>query len=62
MGMTPKLSGDVEQAVARNHGCVRVAGQKASYVVMSIEIFRDMMGVGSDDDFAASLRAIDDGV
>ena len=60
--MAARLSSDVEQAVNRNHGCARVAGTKASYIVMSIEIFRDMMGVGSDEELAASLEAIDEGL
>ncbi len=60
--MIAKLSNEIEQAVEQNHGCVRIPGQNTSYVVMSIELYRDMMGVGSDEELAASLKAIDEGL
>ncbi len=32
-----------------------MAGQQGEHVVMSMAIFRDMMGVGSDEEFARSV-------
>lgn len=36
--------------------------QGESFVLMSIEVYRDLMGIGSDDDLAASLKAIHQGL
>jgi hypothetical protein len=60
--MTPELSNDIEQAVQRHHGCLQVKGQDSSYIVMSVETFREMMGVGTDEELTASLRAIEQGL
>ena len=62
LSMTPKLSNDIEQAVERNHGFMQVDGLRTSYVVMSIDAYREMMGVGSDEALSASLKAIDEGL
>lgn len=54
--MVPKLPEEIHEAVARNHGGpVEFEG---SYVVMSIDVFHDMMGVGDPEEFAASVHAI----
>jgi hypothetical protein len=60
--MTPELSNDIEQAVQQHHGCLQVKGQHTAYIVMSIETFRDMMGVGTDVELAASLDAVEQGL
>jgi predicted transcriptional regulator len=60
--MTHKLNSDIERAVEQNHGFMQVEGQRTSYVVMSIDAYREMMGVGSDEELAASLKAIDEGL
>ena len=60
--MTPKLTSDIEQAVEKNHGFMQVDGLRASYIVMSIAAYREMMGVGSDEELSASLKAIDEGL
>jgi hypothetical protein len=60
--MTPKLTNDIEQAVEQNHGFMQVDGQRTSYVVMSIDAYREMMGVGSNDELAVSLKAIEEGL
>jgi hypothetical protein len=50
---------EIESAVALHHGGpVAVAGQSGDHVVMSMAIFRDLMGVGGDEDFAASVAAL----
>lgn len=58
----PELSNDIEQAVEQNHGCVQVGGQRASYVVMSVEVYRKMTGVGTDEELQASLAAVEQGI
>ena len=55
----PIIPVDLEAAVALHHGGpVTVPGQQGDLVVMTVEIFRDMMGVGSDADFAASVASL----
>ncbi len=57
-----RLSNDIEQAVLEHRGCLRVKGDQTSYIVMSMEAFRDMMGVGTDEELKASLEAIEQGL
>ena len=55
----PLLPSEIEAAVAVHHGGpVTVAGLQGDHVVMSAAIFRDMMGVGDDAEFAASAAAL----
>lgn len=52
----PHLPAEIEAAVAAQHGGpVAVPGRQGEHVVMSLAIFRDMMGVGSDDELARSV-------
>ena len=59
--MTPKLPSNMEKAVQKHHGWLQVNGAQSAYVVVSMEIFCDMMGVGNDQEMAASLKAIEEG-
>jgi hypothetical protein len=55
----PSLPPEIEAAVAAQHGGpVAVPGQQGEHVVMSMAIFRDMMGVGDDAEFAKSVAGI----
>jgi hypothetical protein len=55
----PMLPADIEAVVAQHHGGpVPVTGQNGDHVVMSAAIFRDLMGVGCDEEFAASVAAL----
>jgi hypothetical protein len=60
--MTPKLSNDLQQAVQQNHGFTEAEADGAKFMVMSMDFYRDMMGVGSEDELQESLRAIDEGI
>jgi len=60
--MTPKLSNDLQQAVKQNHGFTEAEADGAKFVVMSMEFYRDMMGIGTDEQLAASLAAVDRGI
>jgi hypothetical protein len=56
--MPPELTIEQREALEKNQGFV----QGPSYVLMSIEMYRELMGVGSDADLADSLAAIDEGM
>ena len=60
--MNPKLSNDIQQAVEQNHGVTEAEGNGATFVVMSMDLYRDMLGIGSEEELAASLAAIDRGM
>jgi hypothetical protein len=55
----PLLPADIESVVSLHHGGpVSVAGQSGDHVVMSAQVFRDMMGVGDEEAFAASVAKL----
>ena len=56
--MKPELTHDQKEALNQGHGFV--CGP--SYVLMTTELYREMMGVGSDSEMNASLRAIQRGL
>ncbi len=61
----PKLSDDQRHALQSSAGkLVEVQDDQTrqTYVLMSVELFREMMGVGSDEEMAASLKAITEGL
>lgn len=60
--MKLQLTDEQKKAVAQHHGFVEVDGSEDSYVVLSRQVFREMMGVGSDDEYLASLKAIEEGL
>ena len=53
-GMKPELNDELQQALQQGRGFV----QGPSYVLMSVEVFREIMGVGTDDEMAASVAAL----
>lgn len=56
--MKPELTQD--QKVALDQGRGFVCGP--SYVLMTIDLYREMMGVGTDEEMGASLQAIERGL
>ena len=52
--MNPELTNEQQQALVENQGFV----QGQSYVLMSIDMFRNTMGVGSDEELASSIAAL----
>lgn len=56
-----QLTEELRQAVDSHRGFLEVDAGDSTYVVMSMNVFREMMGVGSDDEYQASVRAIEDG-
>ncbi len=51
------LTDQQKQALAANHGCV----QGDDFILMSIDVFRETMGVGTEEALAESLKAIEEG-
>jgi len=52
--MKPEVLKQLEEALKGSDGIV----QESSVIVMSIDVYRDMMGVGTDDELAASVTAL----
>lgn len=57
------LNPETEAAVEAQHGGpLPLAGQRSEYVVMRMDVYRELMGIGSDEEFAASVAAIREGL
>jgi hypothetical protein len=57
-----RLTEEQLHAVDQHHGFLEVEGGGTVYVVMSMQVFREMMGVGSQSAYEASLEAIREGL
>ena len=60
--MTTRLTDEQRNAVDEHHGFLEVEGGGTSYLVMSMQVYREMMGVGSEGQYAASVDAIREGL
>jgi predicted transcriptional regulator len=60
--MNPELIPALEQLVADHNGMVRLDGERSSFVVMSDQAYREMLGIGTDEELRESLAAIEQGV
>ena len=60
--MKPELTDQQRQAVDEHHGFIEVESGDSTYVLMSMQVYRDMMGVGSDAEYEASLKAVGEGL
>jgi hypothetical protein len=56
--MTPRLTEEQRQAIETHEGCVEVEDAQGKCVLMSIEVFREVMGVGTDREFQESVAAL----
>lgn len=56
--MTTKLTPELEDAVAAQQGCAMLSGHEQSYVLMRLDVYRELLGLDSDEDYQASLEAI----
>jgi hypothetical protein len=54
----PVLTSEQQAALQARRGFV----QGSSYVLMSIDVYREMLGVGDDEEFAASIKAVEEGL
>ncbi|MCH9652578.1 MAG: hypothetical protein K0U86_08750 [Planctomycetes bacterium] len=60
--INPQLTEEQRQALDQSHGLVEVDEEGRKYVLMSVEVYRDIMGVGTDEELGASLKAIQEGL
>ena len=63
--MTVKLPDELRNAVSSHPGVpLEIVDEQsqATYVVMPMQVYREMMGVGTDAEYAASLAAIREGL
>ncbi|QDT91476.1 hypothetical protein [Gimesia algae] len=60
--LKPRLTEEQRNALDQQHGLVEVDEEGRKYILMSIEIYRDMLGVGTDEELAASLNALNKGL
>jgi len=59
--MTPKITDELNQALHQHHGLVEAEGSDGKVVVMTMQVYRELMGVGSDEELQASVQAIEVG-
>ena len=58
--MTTNHPANIEQVVAEQHGGpIHIQG--TNVVAMSVDVYRDLVGVGTDQEFRESLAAIECG-
>ena len=60
--MTPRINEELDRALHEQHGFVQAEGSDGKVVVMSMQVYSEMMGIGSDEELAASLKAIEEGI
>ena len=60
--MAPKLTDEMKQALKQGHGFLKIEGEAGTCIVMTMQVYRDMMGVGTDEEMAESLKAIEEGL
>lgn len=60
--MTTRLTNEQQQAVDQHHGFLEVEGGGTVYVLMSMQVFREMMGVGTEAEYQTSIEAIREGL
>ena len=57
--MAPRINQELDKALHEHHGFVQAEGTDGKVIVMSMQVYREIMGVGSDEELAASLKAVD---
>lgn len=61
--MTLKLTDELCDAVdSENGGPMEVAGSGKNYVVMTADMYRELIGIGTDDEFHSSVAAVTRGM
>lgn len=61
-GMKPRLTDELGRALDQHNGFLKAESDQGEVVLMSMARFREMMGVGSDAEFAESVKAIEEGL
>ncbi len=60
--MTPRINEEINRALNEQNGFVQADGADGKVVVMSMQVYREMMGVGTDEELTESLKAIEEAV
>lgn len=60
--MTPRITDELNQALHQHHGLIEAEGADGKVIVMTMQVYRELMGVGSDEELAASVRAVEEGL
>ena len=60
--MTPRLNDELDQALNQHDGFLEAEGRSGKVYVISTQVYREMMGVGTDEELAESLKAIEEGL
>ncbi len=59
--MNTQLTPELQQTVEAQNGCATVDADGQSYVVMRSELYRELLGIGTEADYEASLQAVREG-
>jgi len=59
--MNPSLTPDQTTALRKGNGIVQLDGDEPC-VLISMPVFREMMGIGTDEEYQHSLLAIAEGI
>lgn len=54
--MIPKITKTQQGAIDSQHGCTIVLGKSSPCILMTMEVYRDTMGIESDQALQASLQ------
>lgn len=57
--MAPRINDELNRALHEQNGFVQAEGTDGKVIVMSLQVYRETMGVGSDAELTESLKAID---
>jgi hypothetical protein len=60
--MKLELTPDQLKAVTTQQGLIEVQAGNGHYVLISMEMYRDLLGIGTDAELAESLKAIEEGL
>ena len=58
MSLKSELTKDQQKALEENDGFI----EGFSYVIMTKDVYRQTMGIGTDEELAASIKAIEQGL
>ncbi|QDV21471.1 hypothetical protein Pan153_61590 [Gimesia panareensis] len=58
----PQLTEEQREALEQHHGLLQVDEEGRKYVLMSMDVYRELMGVGTDEELQASLKALQVGL
>ena len=56
--MIAKVTDEQRRLVETHQGCVSLEGETEHYVLMRFELYRELLGIGSDAELQDSLRSI----